>query len=212
MPKRCKKCGELGHNSRTCGRKKNIVVVVKKGKRICKNCGKSGHNIRTCPLIHGERVVVEKKPSNRVCSICGKRGHNSRTCLKKKLTDTVVVIDKRKIRTNFVDENDYLGYLKIEYDDALKDIIKYPMILRIIYFRNYDSFIELAKISIDGYYLYIDSENYVELWIKNRNEYSVSRGKFENKMKIRSYYSTDLKTDIEKRRTKYERKYKHVYG
>lgn len=212
MSKRCKKCGELGHNSRTCGRKKPTVVVGKKGKRTCKNCGKTGHNTRTCPEIHGERVVVEKKPSNRICSICGEPGHNSRTCLKKTTKDTVVITEKRTIRTRFNDEDDYLGYLGLDYKIALRDICKYPILMKIVYYRDYDLFIELAKNSIDKYYLYVRDKQYVELWIKNDKEYSVTRGEYGQSMNVRSYYSTKLSYDISKRMSKYDSKYKRVYG
>ena len=212
MPKRCKKCGELGHNSRTCGREKKPVVAGVKGKRTCKNCGKTGHNTRTCPLIHGERVVVEKKPSNRICSICGEMGHNSRTCLKKKVKDTVVVVEKRMMRTRFNDEDDYLGYLGLDYKTALGDICKYPIIIRIVYYCDYDLFIELSKNSIDKYYLYVRDKQYVDLWIKNDKEYSVSRGEYGQSMSVRSYYSINLLHDVSKRMSKYDSKYKRVYG
>ena len=79
MSKRCKKCGKLGHNSRTCGKER--VEKKKKGVRICSNCGEEGHNVRTCPVIHGEKKVVVSV-SNRVCSFCGEKGHNRRTCLR----------------------------------------------------------------------------------------------------------------------------------
>lgn len=212
MPKRCKKCGELGHNSRTCGRKKPTIVAGKKGKRTCKNCGKTGHNTRTCPAIHGERVVVKKKPSNRICSICGEPGHNSRTCLKKSAKDMVVVAEKRTIRTRFNDEDDYLGYLGLDYKIALGNVCKYPILMKIVYYRNYDLFIELTKNSIDKYYLYVRDKQYVDLWIKNDKEYSVSRGEYGQSMSVRSYYSTKLFHDISKRMSKYDSKYKRVYG
>ena len=212
MPKRCKKCGELGHNSRTCGRKKKPVIAGKKGKRTCKNCGKTGHNTRTCPAIHGERVVVEKKPSNRICSICGEPGHNSRTCLKKTAKDTVVIVEKRTIRTRFNDEDDYLGYLGLDYKTSLEDVHKYPILMKIVYYRDNDLFIELSKNSIDKYYLYVRDKQYVDLWIKNDKEYSVSRGEYGQSMSVRSYYSINLLHDVSKRMSKYDSKYKCVYG
>lgn len=43
----CKKCGQQGHNSRTCGKEGKINPVVK-GTRQCRKCGNCGHNIRTC--------------------------------------------------------------------------------------------------------------------------------------------------------------------
>ena len=53
--RRCGKCGDKGHNSRTCSKDiaksdwhRQEVVYVPKGNRKCGTCGGSGHNARTC--------------------------------------------------------------------------------------------------------------------------------------------------------------------
>lgn len=43
----CSKCGQIGHNARTCGTSK--PKSKSKGKRQCGKCGEMGHNRRTCP-------------------------------------------------------------------------------------------------------------------------------------------------------------------
>lgn len=66
---------------------------TKKGVRKCSKCGEVGHNARTCRSTYRKPEVktqeakkprkkrVEKGP--RVCSICKKPGHNARTCKEK---------------------------------------------------------------------------------------------------------------------------------
>lgn len=57
--RKCSKCGEPGHNARTCRtayRKAEVKIQkveqrkkrVEKGPRKCSACGESGHNARTC--------------------------------------------------------------------------------------------------------------------------------------------------------------------
>lgn len=54
--RRCRKCGNFGHNQKTCGKKKEPKLTgkkkrkkrVEKGPRKCGNCGESGHNSKTC--------------------------------------------------------------------------------------------------------------------------------------------------------------------
>ena len=48
--------------------------------------------------------------------------------------------------------------------------------------------------------------------IENDKEYSVSRGVYGQKMNVRSYYSINLLHDVSKRISKYDSKYKRVYG
>lgn len=83
----CGKCGEKGHNSRTCGRPGARVSAVKakgvgrgRGKRTCALCGLTGHNSRTC----GKPAKAAKSvPGKRRCGKCGDLGHNARTCGKR---------------------------------------------------------------------------------------------------------------------------------
>ena len=53
---KCGKCGEMGHNTRTCGQQKNIDVAAKSPRKR------------------------RKSPSGYKCGKCGERGHNARTC------------------------------------------------------------------------------------------------------------------------------------
>jgi hypothetical protein len=61
----CTKCGETGHDIRTCTAASEIV-------RHCSNCGQTGHDIRKCPAASRSR--------GRRCSNCGQPGHNIATC------------------------------------------------------------------------------------------------------------------------------------
>lgn len=69
-----------GQVSSITGRKSSL----KKGTRSCSKCGESGHNARTCRAAFRktEITVQQKSPvkGKRKCSICGGSGHNSRTC------------------------------------------------------------------------------------------------------------------------------------
>lgn len=70
------------------------VAKPTKGKRRCGKCGEVGHNARTCKSafrkadvtvsaapVQKRRKRVERGP--RKCSICGQSGHNARTCKEK---------------------------------------------------------------------------------------------------------------------------------
>jgi len=55
----CGKCGEIGHNARTCGKKepkstepvkRAQFLTAVKGKYKCGKCGEYGHNGRTCKI------------------------------------------------------------------------------------------------------------------------------------------------------------------
>lgn len=52
--RKCGKCGDVGHNARTCGKsevpspQKNKSRTSKRRRYICGKCGKPGHNARTC--------------------------------------------------------------------------------------------------------------------------------------------------------------------
>jgi hypothetical protein len=57
--RKCGKCGQSGHNARTCGKGPKPVKVS--GKRKCGVCGKKGHNARTCPSKTEEPKIVEQE-------------------------------------------------------------------------------------------------------------------------------------------------------
>ena len=209
MSKRCKKCGQLGHNSRTCG-KERCKIIKKKGVRICSHCGGEGHNVRTCPEIHGERVVVIKV-SNRVCSYCGEKGHNRRTCLRIKTEEREKVIEKVDyIKTKFKDEDDFLNsVLRLSYEDALLDIKNNLSCISVIYYRDRQRFDKLDN--YDGYYLLVDCLKYIELVKMCSDEYTIRRGKFGKSSKMKIKCSEDVDKDIKKYISHYS-SYKMVYG
>ncbi len=61
--RRCGKCGEVGHNARTCKgsvKEAKIPKVTKKNRKHRKKCGLCGvfdHNARTCPSTKKNQVV-----------------------------------------------------------------------------------------------------------------------------------------------------------
>ena len=209
MSKRCKKCGKLGHNSRTCGKEGN-KTIKKKGVRICSHCGGEGHNVRTCPDIHGikEKVV---KVSNRVCSYCGEKGHNRRTCLRIKTEDKIVVKEKvNYIKTKFKDEDDFLNSVfGITYEKAIMDISKNIECISVMYYRDRQGFDNLG--SFEGYYLLVKDKQYIELVKKGNDEYMIRRGKFGGCSKMKIKFSTDVLKDINKYISHYS-SYKLVSG
>jgi len=194
MSKRCKKCGKLGHNSRTCGKEK---VKKKRGVRICSNCGSEGHNIRTCPIIHGEKVVIAKV-SNRVCSFCGEKGHNRRTCLRIKMKCEVVEKEEIDyIKTKFKDEDDFLNsVLGVTYEVGILDIDKNLECISVMYMRDRQKFDNLEK--RDGYYLLVKKDRYIEIVKKGNDEYMIRRGKFGGVSKMKIKHSTNMDEDFKK--------------
>lgn len=80
---KCGKCGQTGHNSRTCLSNLSAAKPVKTaGKRICSVCGEAGHNARTCAKAGKEPKAAKPKKieHNRRCHWCGLRGHTARNC------------------------------------------------------------------------------------------------------------------------------------
>lgn len=93
--RRCGKCGQTGHNARTCRGEKAPEKVVSqpvvkpqaqtKGKYRCGKCGEAGHNARSCEANLSSKKK-SKKPVNKTgtgkyrCGKCGGLGHNARTC------------------------------------------------------------------------------------------------------------------------------------
>jgi len=54
------------------------------GVRVCGRCGETGHNKRTCRnAAVATAPVAVKAPSGRKCGKCNGTGHNARTCGKK---------------------------------------------------------------------------------------------------------------------------------
>lgn len=209
MSKRCKKCGKLGHNSRTCGKEKN-KIVKKKGVRICSHCGLEGHNVRTCPVIHGVKEVVVKV-SNRVCSYCGEKGHNRRTCLRIKTVDRVAVDEKVDyIKTKFKDEDDFLNsVLGVTYEDAIIDIKNNIRCISVIYYRDKGHFKNLEFYV--NYYFMVDKQKYIEIVKVSRDEYTIRRGTYGKSSKMKIKCSDNVDDDIKKYISHYS-SYKLVYG
>lgn len=86
----CGKCGEPGHNARTCGRQKKAPAPKKgkpKKKRGPKKVSKrkAPSRKRGAPKVTTKRRGNKRKASKRrryQCSKCGGFGHNARTCNK----------------------------------------------------------------------------------------------------------------------------------
>ncbi len=97
----CSRCGQSGHNIRTCSgggggrsssgggsRSRSYGGSYSAPRRVihCSNCGGAGHNIRGCSARGGGRYVapapryVAPKVRTVHCSNCGGAGHNKRTC------------------------------------------------------------------------------------------------------------------------------------
>lgn len=64
---KCGKCGELGHNARSCPQgttaapKQISQPILSKRGIQCSNCGEYGHNKRSCSKVSGKTGVVETK-------------------------------------------------------------------------------------------------------------------------------------------------------
>jgi hypothetical protein len=87
----CSICREPDHNSATCGKKDNSSSP-KKAPRNCKRCGEAGHNRRTCLIEKCDAALAsptETTPRKTYCcSICGESGHNSQSCGKKDISSS----------------------------------------------------------------------------------------------------------------------------
>lgn len=61
---------------------RNEVRAAKKGKRVCGKCGQPGHNARTCGKSGKVRHAKAPGKTGRqnTCGKCGGKGHNARTC------------------------------------------------------------------------------------------------------------------------------------
>jgi len=99
QPRRCPKCGEIGHKGKTCewqqlakasgipamviGRRIKAGWTIERattipvGIAVCSSCMSPGHTARTCGR---ERRIVEP---GRHCRKCGQLGHNAQTCAKR---------------------------------------------------------------------------------------------------------------------------------
>lgn len=64
--RKCGKCGEFGHNARTCGQKVRRVPEAKTSDNAPK------------PIASRPKAASKKRQNT--CKKCGKKGHNSRTC------------------------------------------------------------------------------------------------------------------------------------
>lgn len=81
--RKCGKCGQSGHNARTCGEQGKPIEVTT-GKRKCGSCGQAGHNARTCPnkteepeiikqeVKEAEEIIIKKPKKRRSykCPLC----------------------------------------------------------------------------------------------------------------------------------------------
>jgi len=54
----------------------------RKGSRKCGKCGQSGHNARTCSKGGAKPKVKHSRARQNTCGRCGGKGHNARTCNK----------------------------------------------------------------------------------------------------------------------------------
>lgn len=66
--KRCKLCGETGHNKLACP----LHNASLSAPSLCSQCGLPDHTSRSCP--------DKRRPSKVTCSLCGQDSHNCRTC------------------------------------------------------------------------------------------------------------------------------------
>ncbi|KAL6839815.1 hypothetical protein ACP4OV_029625 [Aristida adscensionis] len=89
---RCRLCGGMGHNSRTCGKPKSEKEHQRQP-RHCSQCGEKGHNRRNCPRSTDTEFCASvynkaKGPISSIysCSFCSEKGHNRRTCPKRNAT------------------------------------------------------------------------------------------------------------------------------
>ena len=206
MSKRCKKCGKLGHNSRTCGRK-----LIKKEKTrkptVCSICGLEGHNSRTCTKV--SVVTIEKKEvkSTRICSKCGKPGHNARTCHKQQIEEGISEI--KNVKTHFKDEDDFLKcVLNLEYKD-IKEPHLTPQCIPSVYLRENN--LDTVK-RIDGYHFLVNEDKFVDIYVRDKRRYIVRRGRLGGETTIRCFYTKDVGSDILKRMRRYKKKYTVLYG
>ena len=210
MSKSCGKCGKLGHNSRTCGRKLTVKVS---GHRVCSNCGIAGHNIRTCPGIHCIPVKKESKKGVRICGHCGEPGHNRRTCLKlgyKGITEQVK--DKLvKTVTNFKSESEFLKFVypDTKICDALQDPKLYPHVLITI---HYTVGLKNVKVECRGIYILVKKNKFIELRELGDCEYMIRKGNYEGKSNTKRKFTMTLSKDIRSRLDAYSKKYDLVYG
>lgn len=89
--RKCGKCGQPGHNARTCkgevalSAPEPAPVAKKAGKYKCGKCGELGHNARSCGAKVSNKkseiqLSAKKKAGKYKCGKCGEFGHNARTC------------------------------------------------------------------------------------------------------------------------------------
>ncbi|KAL0249674.1 hypothetical protein GEMRC1_004903 [Eukaryota sp. GEM-RC1] len=57
--RKCTNCGEVGHNSRSCSKKKKEKKMISKILRECSMCHETGHDKRNCPM--NRKTVDQQK-------------------------------------------------------------------------------------------------------------------------------------------------------
>lgn len=156
----------------------------------CRNCGSIGHNSRTCSSgswFKEKKPVVKKKKveefdlipydldksDGRVCTFCNRAGHNKTTCGFKKLVRKLLIeilLEKRQEFLNeIVKKNITVGkiYKKVLYSDSQEEKSAYYIVTGFKAFEsanisNLVSMLEICKRLYNGYNSYSFREKFVK--------------------------------------------------